>query len=74
MGVYAMKLRWAKRARIIRSELSVRRQWKSEDGRIVEHVSYFHPALPPVYRVIHRGCVVSRHRSRAAAFKRAETL
>ena len=69
-----LKLHWAKRAKVIRSELSVRRQWRSEDGRIVEHVKYHHPSLPPVYRIIYRGCVVSRHRTKAAAFRAAEHI
>lgn len=70
----ASKLQWAKRARVVRSELTVRKQWQSKEGPRVDHVKYNHPAIPQAYQVFHRGLIVSRHRTKAAAFKAAESL
>lgn len=68
------KLTWARRAKVIRSEVSTRKVWPSEGGRyVLEFVQYTHPDLSPLWRVLIRcgeGTVVMfRNRTRNAAEK-----
>lgn len=68
------KITWASRAKVVRSELSTRKQWVSDGGHYaIEHAKFVHPDLSAEWRVLGRcsGCdvmvVLSHHRTRNAA-------
>lgn len=72
------KIVWSTRAKVIRSEVSTRRQFKSECGHYaLDHAKYDHPSLRPRWRLLGPcpNCdvlvVLSSHRTRAAAEKAA---
>lgn len=73
MSMTKQRVEWRK-PRTVRSEVSIRRQWRSTCGRLlVERVTFLLRGLAPLWRVIDaRVGVVACNRTKKAAFRAAE--
>lgn len=83
MNTTTAKIEWHKRAKLVRSDVSVRRQWWSRCGLYaIERVDYSVPGVPSQWRALHvyrNGgpvgvieLISDRHKTRAGAVRSAE--